>query len=212
MVKARILRKLIPPAQVSWDGGSVLDMEAPAGGWIEIDSPGSQFKVIYYQDYFDLSGYVDQQETCFPQSIVLQQIQPLKGTGTFLYRLDLATKTPISEDDINNFLTLGTPNQLAPPGSIESRFTLEEVFLGRLQLWEQSQDVGTYGLSAENAWGLGDATAGSKIYLATAYFIDVFNFNVFNIPEGAYVIPALVDKEDDLEYIMRLKRTYELQG
>ena len=211
MVKARILRKMIPGGDISWDGGSILTTDFPHGGWHDLSTPGGQYKILVHYSYFDLSGYRAKEETTFPQGVVLQQLQPLKGTGSFIYRLDLATKTPISDGDVSTFLT-GAGFSIAAPGSLASNFTLEEVFLGRLQLWEQSVDIAGLQLTRENSWGLADATAGEKIFLATVYYIDVSFPNSFNIPEGAYVIPALIDHEEDLEYIMRLKRAYELQG
>ena len=209
MVKARLLRKMIPGASVSWDSVSeALTLTTPEGGWETQTIPGVPYVFVYRFDYFDLSGYVHDDETCFPQTVNLQQIQPVKGSGTHFYRIDLATKDPVDFDDLNNFLTPSIP---APPGSLLSDTTLEQIFLGRLQLWEELSTISGLALSQETGWGVGDATAGEKLYLTTAYLIDQSANNAFNIPEGAWVMPSFIDKEADLEYMMRLKRSYELQ-
>lgn len=210
MVKARVLRKMIPGAFASWDHSTeTLTLTTPSGGWETQTLAGQPHVFVYRFDYLDLSGYEGRDLTLFPQTVNLQQIQPVKGSGTHFYRLDLATKNPVSFDDINNYLTTGI---LAPPGSLSSTDTLEQVFMGRLQLWEEMSTISGLSLTQETAWGVGDATAGAKLYLTTVYYIDQTATNSFNIPEGAWVIPALIDKEDDLEYIMRLARSYETQG
>jgi len=210
MVKARLLRKMIPGASVAWDPISqTLVLDTPLGGWETQTVPGSAYVYVYRFSYFDLSGIKVNQETLFPQGVSLQQIQPVKGTGSHFYRLDLATKDPIGFSDIDNFLTTGVP---APPGSLASDTSLEQIFMGRLQLWEELSTISGLAQSQETVWGVGDATAGEKLYLTTAYLIDITVANAFNIPEGAWVIPSVIDKEADLEYIMRMKRSYETQG
>ena len=201
---------MIPGAFAQWNAASeALTLDTPSGGWETQTVPGAPHVFVYRFDYFDLSGYENQDETMFPQSVNIQQIQSVKGTGTHFYRIDLVTKDPITFDDINNYLTTSIP---APPGSLASNTTLEQVLMGRLQLWEELSTINGLSLTQETGWGVGDATAGSKLYITTAFLIDQSADNAFNIPEGAYVIPALIDKEDDLEYVMRLKRSYELQG
>lgn len=210
MVVARVARKMIPGAFVLWDSISEsLSVDSPQGGWETQTLPGTPHVFVYRFDYLDLSGYAGRDLTLFPQSVNLQQLQPVKGSGSHFYRLDLATKNPVSFDDINNYLTPGIP---APPGSMASTDSIEQVFMGRLQLWEEMSTISGLSLTQETAWGVGDATAGAKLYLTTVYYIDQAATNTFNIPEGAWVIPSLIDREDDLEYVMRLARSYELQG
>jgi len=210
MVVARVLRKMIPGAFASWDSSTeTLALNSPQGGWETKTVPGAPHVFVYRFDYLDLSGYEGRDLTLFPQSVNLQQIQPVKGSGTYFYRLDLATKNPVSFDDINNYITTGIP---APPGSLASTDSIEQVFMGRLQLWEEMSTIQGLSLTQETAWGVGDATAGAKMYLTTVYYIDQSAPNNFNIPEGAWVIPSLIDREDDLEYVMRLARSYETQG
>jgi len=210
MVKARLLRKMIPGASVLWDPISQdLSLDTPLGGWETQTVAGSAFVYVYRFSYFDLSGIKVNQETLFPQGVSLQQIQAVKGTGSYFYRIDLATKEPIQFSDIDNFLTTGVP---APPGSLASDTSLEQIFMGRLQLWEELSTISGLAQSQETVWGVGDATAGEKLYLTTAFLIDITAMNAFNIPEGAWVIPSVIDKEEDLEYIMRMKRSYETQG
>jgi len=209
MVKARVLRKMIPGGYVNWDQSTeTMTLDTPQGGWTGLQIPGLNHVFVYRFDYFDLSGYEASDQTLFPQTINIQQIQPVKGSGTHFYRLDLATKEQLDVDDITNFLTTSIPG---PPGSMSSSTTLEQIFLGRLQLWEQMNTISGLSLTQETGWGVADATAGAKLYITTVYYIDQTANNHFNIPEGAWVIPSFVDKEPDLEYIMRLARSYELQ-
>jgi len=212
-MKRRVLRKSTPGTlAVITAGNAGFVPNNPPNGWaiLEVDD----WFIWYRFDYFDLSGYTREDETLFPQAVVIQEIQPIAGGNVInARRLDLVTKKIVTTDDLAN--TMGTLT-IAPPGSMHSRFSLEEVIFGRMQLWTNLVDINnTAGQTQETQWGTGDATASEKLYITQAWYLPKsasLPEQSITIPEGAYVVPSLIVKEPDLEYIMRLKRSHDLVG
>jgi len=207
MVKKRVLRKPTPGTlAILTAGEGGFAPNNPPNGWAVFES--TDHFVFYRFDYFDLSGYTLEDETLFPQSVIVQQIQPIIGDGVNIHRLDLVTKKVVTIEDLGTIYGSFT---IAPPGSMHSRFNLEDIIYGRMQLWTNMVDISsTLGQSQETNWGVGDATAAEKLYITQAWYIAKLPAEQsINIPEGAYVVPSLITKEPDLEYIMRLKRSHE---
>jgi len=210
-MKRRVLRKPTPGTLALITGGdAAFAPNNPSNGWVILET--DDHFVWYRFDYFDLSGYTLEDETLFPQAVVVQEIQPIAGGNVInAHRLDLVTKKAVNTDDLAQIMGSFT---IAPPGSMHSRFSLEEVIFGRMQLWTNLVDINnTAGQTQQTQWGTGDATAAEKLYITQAWYL-VKSASLpeqsITIPEGAYVVPSLVVKEPDLEYIMRLKRSHEL--
>jgi len=210
-MKRRVLRKPTPGTFAVITGGdAVFIPNNPPNGWAILET--TDHFIWYRFDYFDLSGYTLEDETLFPQAVVVQEIQPIAGANVInAHRLDLVTKKIVTTDDLSQIYGSFT---IAPPGSMHSRFSLEEVIFGRMQLWTNLVDINnTAGQVQQTQWGTGDATAAEKLYITQAWYLvksGALPEQALNIPEGAYIIPSLIVKEPDLEYIMRLKRSHEL--
>jgi hypothetical protein len=69
-------------------------------------------------------------------------------------------------------------------------------------------------LLANNQWGQGEATAGTRIYLTR--LVDCSNSlktaGTLQVPASCYQLIGVPMQEPDLTYIMRLRRDYELQS
>jgi len=208
MVKRRVLRMPTPGTFVNISGSpKVAGFPSNPNGW-SLHTTTTHF-IFHRDDYFDLSGYTLEDETLFPQSVIVQEMQPIMGgSAVNAIRLDLVTTKKVTTADLGQVMNSIIP---APPGSMESTFSLEEVIYGRMEFWTNLVDISnTMAKTQEGNWGTGDSTAGEKLYLTQAWILTKISDAAFNIPEGAYVIPSLIAKEPDLEYIMRLKRSYEL--
>jgi len=208
-MKNRVLRKQTPGTFAVISGGEAgFVPNNPGNGWQIIET--TDHFIWYRFDYFDLSGYTLEDETLFPQSVIVQEIQPIAGGNVVnAHRLDLVTKKSVTTTDLSQIYGSFT---IAPPGSMHSRFSLEEVIMGRMQLWTNMVDINnTAGQIQQTNWGTGDATASEKLYITQAWYLaKVVPEQSLSIPEGAYVVPSIIVKEPDLEYIMRLKRSHEL--
>ena len=64
-------------------------------------------------------------------------------------------------------------------------------------------------IAAENRWGEGDSTAAGRIYI-TRLVTCASNEAYLQIPNADYQVVGVALEEDDLDYIMRLRRDYEL--
>lgn len=181
---------------------------AVSGGQWTAVLVGAQW-VIYTIETIDLSGYQLQDKTLYPQGVLLQDMQvvPRGLVCANTQRATMVSTTPISESDLTKFNAL--TGQWELPGSLGSTFNLDNIIHGRLQYF---LTLSTYtGLQqvSESTWGTGDSTAGEKLWLVDAYVIPDIDLQSLGMPDQAFVIPSIIDKEPDLEYLMRLSRSLE---
>lgn len=213
-LQTRVLRKNWSGVGLTWDGDSattatLLENE---GSWKTFTQagPGALTTCVLYRiDYFDLSGYELEDETVYPQSVLIGDMETVNGsstgTGASLLRADLVlTKAPTEADLQNVSQMMGW--QL--PGSTNSRFGLEEVIYGRFTKYIQTVDTGLFQPLQTTTWGAGDSTAGQKLYFVQAYLMYTPTSGLL-IPSSSIIIPTMIGKEPDLEYMMRLYRSYE---
>ena len=219
MVKNRVLRKLWGGLGLTWNG----DDATPAvllgneSSWMthSFTPPGVVLPscLVFRIDYFDLSGYALKDETLYPQGVRINDTEFLSGStgptaGAIIKRLDLiCTKVPRLAD----LTSLSQFEGWMTPGSANSRFNLEEIVSARMSRYVQTADIGGFQLTAQTSWGTASATAGEKLYIVQAYLIQNAVTGL-NIPGSSVVVPSIISTEPDLEYIMRLARTYDLQG
>jgi hypothetical protein len=212
---SRVLRKNWGGTTWSWDGDSATTatLVDNTGSWetTTFDPTGALPTCLVYRiDYFDLSGYELEDETVYPQTTLIGDMEFLQGqstgTGASIRRLDLVcTKVPTVED-LNNWAIGGG---WLLPGSSQSRFGLEEIIFGRITKYVQTVDVGEFQPLESRSWGAGDSTAGQKLFFVQAYLTQNTITAGVIIPSSSIVIPTVIGKEPELEYMMRLYRSYE---
>jgi len=232
--KERLLRKLIEPCKITVDGSSYTVNEETGGGWQLVeasDSLGNPTHWAVWRGYFDLSGVVEGQETLFTINPSFQEACDYdyittRVTGA-LQIWDMITQEYITDDSFDGVLSLS--GNWIPPGMMASGvspdtgapYELEDVHYGRARTFQYGPQT-TFGtspfhpmLTRTSSWGVGSATAGSKLYitravhLTSAWAPDILNTGT--IPATAVVIPAVIVKEPDLHYIERLRRSYVVQ-
>ena len=233
MVKERVLRKLIEPGIIHVSG-STFTVSNGAGNWELVtatDAIGNPTYWAVWRDYFDLSGLVEQQETLFTVGPVFQEATDFdylttKQTGA-LQIWDMITQEYISDASFNGVVA-GTGLWI-PPGMMSSQdptegpntgagYDLQDVHYGNARCFQYgpltSLGVSPFHplLSRSTMWGTGSATAGQKLYVTRAIHLDsaisAEPLNDIHTPPTAVVIPSLIDKEANLEYIERLRRSY----
>ena len=208
--RARVLTKTIAgtKATVQSEGLPVLFLGGE--GWEAVTIGG--YKVLYNIQTLDLSGYQVQDETLFPQGILMQDINTLPqampmGAPVPVMRATIVSTTPITQVDLIDLDASGLMWHL--PGSLDSNHNLNSILMGRSNVYLEMTTYGGLQLTGSSSWGSGDSTAGDKLWLVDAYVIPaIVGLNMY-LPDQAFVIPSLIAKEPELEYLMRLQRSVE---
>ena len=211
----RVLSKVIP-SLVGSSAAGTLSFTNAAGvlnnteGWKIVAINNSTEQAFLWQGYLDLAGYEMEQLTFFINGINIQENQLPSGLGNFIHVSDLITKTPITEAELNLEYY---PSQIHyAPGFGYSRHDMEQVLMGQLRTYYHDQGWTLDNLqmiAGQNRWGEGNSTAANRIYLTR--LVTVANDEAaLQIPNANYQVAGVALEEPDLEYIMRLRRDYEL--
>jgi hypothetical protein len=214
----RILTKDVDQATFTWDGAEnkfVANVNAPST-W-----QGHAFG-IYWEGYFDLSGYNLDDLTLVPTLMELQDsgiyqttFFPVGPTGTQdegLFIVDVMSQEKLNIDDtMLGILTGGYPS------TNQSSTNFEQIPMCNVRFTRIRTTYGANNLQSVvcgGSYGSGEPTAGEKLYLYR--FIVVSSLVPFTGPEGIiayptrFILGANIIKEEELAHMMRLKRSYEL--
>jgi hypothetical protein len=206
MAKRRVLRETVAGCQVTIDSPTEYTIEG--GSWetggVAID--GSGYLVVFKNGYFDLSGYVKEEETLFCQSVAVQENPLVFGSGS-AFAAHIVSTEPLN---LNDFEVASGSRAWALPGNMGNHYSIQQIFSGRCSLYVTDSTVNSVRAVTSGQWGTGYSTAREKLYYAVAYAFPLASVHQFFIPDTTFVLPSVIDKEPDLEYIMRLKRSMEL--
>ena len=176
--------------------------------WLPIGLGGNSG--IYAETYFDLSGYELDDLTVIPTALTLQDGLPyLAGDTQALFVYDIISQEKLNPDDFVNYAIAG--DYPSSPGSKED---WTQILMCNTRLFNPQVDFTFTNLmlpSTAGSFGSAEPTAVQKLWL---YRIIIVQGNVegsvIQIPATRFVMGAEIVKEDDLPYMMRLKRSYEL--
>jgi len=205
--------------QLKQEFGSVAFSQSGPSGNFEIGSDvGGDYQklgpsVFAASDYIDLAGLSMDSETIFPQAITVQMTtQPFinGAVGKQLAILDLITSIPI---DLTSaywatgiWLTDG-------PGFSLSESNFEHVLYARNNTYSTSVDLAASWtmLASTHQFGSMSPTASDRLY---CYRIVTFDDDVtaITLPSARHLLVVDVKAEPEFEYLMRLKRSYDLQN
>jgi len=171
--------------------------------------------------YYDLSGYSLDDLTAFISGVNIQEAWGPRGTaGCFI--VDLVTTEFVGDGDLMQayiYPTVGVPFPTRDlPGFPESTYDMSQVIYGRTREYVPAALDPTGAIQANanlysvTTFGTGTATAAQKLYLTRILYIDAAapGDSTIQVPPCDYVTAAIVAKEKDIPYLMRLKRSYEL--
>ena len=166
-----------------------------------------------WRGYLDLAAYSMEKLTFYIQGINAQENQNWVGPATNVEVIDVVSKTPISNDDLNELLLPTT--SMYSPGFLDSQQDMEQVLFCRYrQFYTDSTQTNPnlLRLAHQSVWGEGSATAASRIHI-TRYVKEMPNIGeVALVPQAVFQIVGVPDSEAEAEYMMRLKRSYEYAG
>ena len=191
--------------------GGQWSIQGTSGSW-ELMSPASS--VVVSKDYFDLAGMTLQEKTLFFKSALVQEFQNPShsngavGNNLFLY--DLMTSSPMTNNQLVEFIQNGN---FAGGGA---GLTFDQTIYGRIRQYAIDLDTAAWGSFvqlSDNQVGSMSPTASDRVYSYRMLFVGAGhadNIQVTLFP-ARHILSADVKEEAEFEYLMRLKRSYELQ-
>lgn len=178
-------------------------------GW-QIDT--SLTPTPYYETYWDMSAYTLDDLTFFPISAVLQDGQA--------YAISDASDAAIGLIDIVSQERLDIAQVIQDhvfgnlPGQPLSTENFEQILMCNYRLMLPQVDFVSATLilpATTGNFGSLQPTACEKLWIyRIAILGGTFNATVFSSPATRFVMAGTVVKEPELDYMMRLKRSYEL--
>lgn len=175
-----------------------------ASGWSSID-----VNTFVNRTYFDLAGMSMDDKTLFFTGATTQSAKPpitipaLPGNRAFVH--DIMTNKPLSDAEVGRILTHGN--------MIGSDLTFEQTIYMRHQIFNTDLDNQASGIMIpifDSQMGSLEPTASDRVYVTRAVQFSGGDGNYFTYPIR-YILQANAKEEPEYEYMMRLKRSYELQ-
>jgi hypothetical protein len=204
----RTLTMMVPPlyatrGSTGWPG---------TPGWVGTDIND----ILMFESYFDTSGYNRDSLTLFPIASALQDPgsyeaqQP--GGQTPMRVLDIISQVRLNITDVETWVGLNSM-----PGMIGTDVDFTQIIWGqyRTMLGQASFQDATSEFLTANAglFGSGSPSTAQKLYCYRFVVLQNSQENdVVSVPASRFILSAIIGKEKDLPYIMRQKRSYELEG
>lgn len=173
------------------------------------------------ESYIDLTGLTLKEKTCFFEAMTVQTGYPplilnAAASSNFII-FDYMTSIPL---DLEKF-TLGSLNYIQGIGFpvANGQLNFENVHYGRTQFFAVDLDFGFYipRITSTHQHGCLGSTASDRLYsyrflLANVEPLDPAQSVSITIPPSRHLVLADVKEEQDYVYMMRLKRSYDLQN
>jgi hypothetical protein len=180
-------------------------------GW-RLLNPGAPSGYFVSETFFDLAGMSQREKTLFFEGATVQEIlNPTVftgGPGDNLVIVDLMCTKSLTDTELLSFPVGGN---FASPGAT---LTFEETVYARINQFVIDLDTAAWGSMVQvnsNQIGSLKATASDRIY---SYRIIVagspFTGTRFDITSARHLLQATAKEEADFQYLMRLRRSYEL--
>lgn len=217
----RVLSKQCEEGHLHWN----YDPSPSVDSFIEPVIPGtSQWKGVankalgYYETYFDLTGYTLDDLTFFIRSGRVQDpgIHTFSGDNDCFQIFDILSQERLSQTDLADIKANNTTITSRAPGQSDGPLDRSQVIYGRYRLFTKNStltSLPTLMLNVRDVrFGSGNATTVQKLWW---YRIILFTTTpdpgaTMLIPASTFVLIGDIDKEAEGEYLMRLKRSYEL--
>jgi len=163
------------------------------------------------RDYFDLSGYTLDDLTCFIQGVDIQEGFTAHGNLSYAWVVDLITTEFIDDAAILAMVANFTGDA---PGFPESTYDMSQVSYGRCRTFKgqtiASVPIATLYQTGVTNFGTNQGTTGHKLYITRVLAFTGLPTEFISIPPSNFVVAAIVAKEKELPYLMRMKRSYEI--
>lgn len=221
-MKTRTIIEQVPPTACTYLNNEWIDLE---NGWFNLD--GAVIGItdaIGYESTIDLSGYQIQEKTFFPSRQTIQTAGPYVGyfpasghTGGVLSVTELISQVPLDIDRVwADMQSIAAGQRQTFPSFIDGQGEFSDMILGRWRLMGTNQllSVGeSIHLTLQEEWfGSGEPTAADMLYVYVIIEANVTKADgdYMRIPPSRMILGGSVGTEKELEYMMRLRRSYAL--
>lgn len=178
-------------------------------GWRQIVAGG---QVFVHETYFDMAGLSQREKTVFFEGATVQDLQNPTGTGSAAGDLcqvaDIMSALPLDDNQLQSFSVYGNMQQVAFP-------TFDQTIYARNRIFTVDVDfasTGYYVLLSDNQLGSMSPTASDRIYVYRVVIWGAANSGTnLSVWPSRFLLQMNAREEPDHEYIMRLKRSYDLQ-
>jgi len=202
----RSLTQMVPELISVFGGGAFAGYKGWKGGTVN--------PLVYYETYFDLTGYTLDDLTSLPIAAMVQDPgqYSTNATGLPMHVIDILSQERLDIPAVYDDLIA---NNL--PGMMTSKNNFEQITFGNHRLFlaqtvfTNPTGVNLYLPASEMQFGSGDPVTVQKLWVyrilaapgATAG-------NMLVVPASRFLLNVVVKKETDRVYLQRLKRSYEL--
>jgi hypothetical protein len=182
--------------------------------WLGVDDKA----MAYNEQYFDLSGYELDDLTLAPIDVRIQDpgAYLYSGDADAMVMYDIVSNERLSEDDLKLFKTNNDLFVQSGPGMPKGPLDRAQIISGTYRLFTKNANITgipTLMLNARTVrFGSGNPTNVQKlwVYRIAVFFATPVAGEFLAIPATTVLLMADIYKEDELPYMMRLKRSYEL--
>ena len=169
-------------------------------------------QIFVSETFFDLAGLAMDDKTIFPSGITCQRgnsaLLEAAAPGDNFIMLDVLTSIPVDiANDVLNWFNVGA-------GFPGSTLNFEHVLYMRGQRWTVDVDTNSQFPLKADEWQSGSMspTASDRVYSYRVVLVNTGNSSARIItPTGRHVMQVETKEEPTYEYLMRLKRSYDLQ-
>lgn len=181
--------------------------------WIEMGVPG-----FYQEHYYDISGYTNDDLTTMPVNAYVQEAGRVNVTAPGSIRLvvmDIVMEQRIPDVTIMVQEMLATNSGI--PGSLNSNTDWQQIQYLRFReftgLTQGTTVADVFTEVRDSQFGSMEPTTADKLWvykIVSVIGIPSSDFSSLRYPSSRMVMDIDVVQEDDIPYLMRLKRSYEL--
>jgi hypothetical protein len=205
---ARLLDKTLGFADIQLGSVEPFPATLTGAGWNILENVATPTYAL--RSYYDLSGYNQNELTSFFQAVDIQEVFTPFGTAACRV-IDLVTTEYVSDTEIVAAYQYTTGDGDLP-GFPKSSYDMQQVVYGRTRTFTSNSSFGDITLQGSTMWGTCAAATADKLHITR--IVMVLNTaaidQVVHVPACNYVTAIIVAKEDDLPFLMRQKRSYEL--
>jgi hypothetical protein len=179
--------------------GPIYTINADVFGWEQIN-PTQQFFVA--RTYFDLAGLTIDDKTLFFEAAGVQDVSNIAAV------IDILSNKPLTNTEALNAIVSGNMVSTA-----SANLTFDQTIYMRYRIFNTDLDnvAGGYMITlTDNQLGSMSPTASDRVYVTRIVSIAGGDAS-YDIQPVRYVLRASAKEEPEFEYLMRLKRSYDLQ-
>ena len=190
-----------------------IDTNISDGNW---EQPFAGAGFFINKQYFDLAGLSIDDKTLFFEGAAVQEIyNPAvynQAPGDSCVVIDVMSSVPLTDIQYQQIVTSG--NIFATAG--QDMLTFDQTVFLRIRSLAVDLDTAAWGfmvLLTDNQLGSLEPTASDRIYCARMIQIgSPFAADRLELYGSRYLLRATPKEEAEYQYLMRLKRSYELQN